>query len=150
MSQIVLGFSRSDHWISKLVNYFTRARYSHVMLLNPATGEYIESSGLAKPPGVQIRKLHQFLARPDWDFRTINHPDPTRVWEIAKSQVGQPYDWAYLFGWAVHRPWQDPDKWTCNELITWACEMAGHPIINMEQAHWLTPQHLYLISQPLD
>lgn len=150
MSHIVLGFSRSDHWISKVVSWLTRGRYSHVMLLNPDTREYIEASGLAKPSGVRVHQLEEFFARIDWDFRIIPHPDPERVWRVAKNHVGKSYDWGYLFGWLFRRNWQDPDKWACNELITYACEMAGHPIIDMSDPQWLTPHHLYLISHPMD
>ena len=151
VSHIILGFSRSDHWISHLVRKLTKGRFSHVMLLNPESRYYVEASGLASPSGVRMHTLPEFFARAEWDFRVIEHPNPKAVWEAAISQVGKPYDWSYMIGWFLNdRDWQDPDKWSCHELILWACEMAGHPIIEMEDAHNLTPHHLYLISKPME
>lgn len=121
------------------------------MLVEPGGRRYIEASGSAKPSGVRLHDMHEFIAsRPEWDFRMIPHPDPHAVWELACTQVGKPYDWAFLFGWLVHRNWQHPDKWVCQELITWACKEAGYPIFPLEVAdQWHTPHSLYLISKPL-
>lgn len=151
MGQIILGFSRSDHCVSHAVRKLSRGRFSHVMLLNPQSRYYIESSGLANPPGVQLHSLPEFFSRADWDFRVINHPDPGLVWEIAVGQVGKPYDWYYMVGWLLNdRNWQDDNKWACHELILWACEKAGHPVIDMQDSHNLSPHHLYLISRPME
>lgn len=152
MSHIVLGFSHSAKPISRLVKWFTHGRYSHVMLMEPGGRRYIESSGTAKPSGTRIRDLEDFFAsRPDWEFRIIEHPNPDAVWRIACTQEGKPYDWMYFLGWLFRRNWQDDDKPVCNELITWSCEMSGHPIFPADaEPHWLTPHHLYLISKPLD
>lgn len=152
MPHIVLGFSHSNKIISRLVKWFTHGNYSHVMLMEPCGRRYIESSGTAKPSGTRIRDLSDFLlSRPEWDFRVIEHPNPDEVWRLACTQVGAEYDWMYFVGWLFRRNWQHGKKWVCNELITWACDRAGCPIFPQEaEPRWLTPQHLYLISKPLD
>lgn len=154
MSHIVLGFSHHrSKLVSRLVKWFTHGNYSHVMLMEPGGRRYIEASGMAKPPGVQVHDLEDFLAsRPEWAFRVIEHPDPQAVWRIACTQAGRPYDWAYFLGWLFHRRHREhPGKWVCNELIAWACEQAGYPIFPADaEPAWLTPQHLYLLSKPLE
>jgi hypothetical protein len=151
VNHIVLGFAHSSSVIGDLIKWFTHGRYSHVMLMEPGGRRYIESSAFNLPPGVHMHDLSRFIAtKSEWDFRRIPHPNPVGVWNVACTQVGKPYDDAYIFGWLLHRNWQHPGKWSCNELIAWACEKAGHPIIDMAEPQWLTPQHLYLISQPLE
>jgi len=151
MSHIVLGFSRSNTLVGRSIEWFTRGHWSHCMLLHPDMNrKYIEASGMAKPSGVFVREIDSYLARGEWDFRTIPHPDPIGVWNAAYSQVGKPYDWHYLFGWLLRRKWQNSNRWVCHELIAWAAEQAGHPIIDMNDSHWLTPQHLYLISRSME
>lgn len=152
MSHITIGFSRSNTIIGRVIEFITRGRWSHCMLMHPDMNRrYIESSGTEDPSGVYVREIHEYIQRGEWDFRIIPHPDPMRVWGAAFSQIGKAYDWAYIFGWFFHaRNWQRRDKWVCHELIAWAAQEAGHPIIDMTDAHWLTPQHLYLISKPME
>lgn len=153
MSHIVLGFSHHRRkLISVLVRWFTHGNYSHVMLLEPNGRRYVEASGSASPSGVRIHDLEDFLAsRPEWEFRTIEHPNPMAVWRIACSQEGKKYDWAYFLGWLFLHNWQSEQRWVCNELITWACSVAGHPLFTKDaEPDWLTPQHLFLISKPLE
>ncbi len=134
-----------------MIEWLTRGRWSHCMLMHPGMNRrYIESSGIAEPSGVYVREVDAYIARGDWDFRMIPHPDPVAVWSAAFSQIGKPYDWMYLFGWVFRRNWQHKEKWVCHELIAWAAQETGHPIIDMNDSHWLTPQHLYLISKPLE
>jgi uncharacterized protein YycO len=70
----------------------------------------------------------------------------------ATSQVGQPYDWAGVLGWVVHRDWQEADSWFCSELIAWSCQSAGHPLVRADRAWRITPRDLllspYLIPVP--
>jgi hypothetical protein len=83
-------------------------------------------------------------------LKKIPHPNPDAVWQHACSQVGKGYDWGYLFGWLLRRNWQDPEKWVCHELIPWSCQQAGHEIIEMNNPHFLTPDHLDRISLSLE
>jgi len=117
------------------------------VLVHPLGHEYVEASGIGQP-GVRIKPIAEFTAKPDRIFRRIPHPDPALVWAWAVSQACEDYDWGFLFGWLCRRKWDHPARWTCNDLIAWAADRAGHPIINMDNPHWLTPEHLYLISLP--
>lgn len=154
MSHIVLGFSHHPgKWISRLAKWGMRGNYSHVMMLDPDGRNYIESSGTSKPSGVQVRDLAEFFAsRPEWEFRTVEHPSPQVVWDIAVSMVGAEYDWWYWPAWLFRMPQlQDPDKMVCNELIFDACALAGYsPFPAGVERTFTTPQDWYHISKPLE
>lgn len=154
MSHIVLGMSHHPNKaISRLAKWGMRGNYSHVMLCEPDGRRYVEASGTAKPPGVQIRDMSEFFgSRPEWEFRIVDHPNPNLVWEIACSFEGADYDWMYWPAWLFRMPnLQNPDKLVCNELIMNACVLAGHnPFPHDIERTFTTPQDWYHISRPLE
>jgi hypothetical protein len=152
VSHIVIALSHDPRdWISRVMAWLTHGRYTHVALVSGDGTEVIEASGMGKPEGVRMASFEVWTAKhPRYVLRKIPHPNPELVWRITTSRLGDGYDWAYLWGWLFRRNWQDSCKWVCHELIVWACEQAGHAIIEMDDAQWLTPEHLYLISQPLE
>ena len=146
MITLIFHHDKKD-WVSRLIAWFTHAQYTHVALLIDE-GTVLESSGVGEPQGVRVVNIYKWQDKhPGAVRRYVHHPDPAKVKELCLSKVGDGYDWWYLWGYIFRRNWQSKTRWTCNELITWACAEAGYPIINMEQAEFLTSQHLYLISQ---
>ena len=152
MSHIVLGLHHAaDDFISKAMAWFTHGRYSHVALISPDGSEVIEASGMGQPKGVRAMSMEVWASRhPGFVLRKIEHPFPDTVWQIASSQIGKSYDWFFLWGFLFRRDWQDPEKWVCSELIIDSCTKAGHSILSLHAPHWLTPDHLDLISQSLE
>jgi uncharacterized protein YycO len=152
MSHNVIGLHHDNSdWISRLMAWLTHATYTHVALVAPDGSEVIEASGVGKPQGVRAMSMEVWASKhPRFVLRKIPHNNHELVWQIAFSQIGKGYDWSYLWGWLFRSNWQDTDKWTCNELIVWACEQAGQPCLTTDAPQWLTPEHLYLISQPLE
>jgi uncharacterized protein YycO len=152
MSHIVIGLHHDpSDWISRVMAWLTHATYTHVALVAPDGSEVIEASAVGKPQGVRAMSMEVWTSKhPGFVLRKIEHPFPALVWQIATGQLGKGYDWNYLWGWLFRRLWQDPEKWVCHELIAWACQEAGHSILSMHAPHWLTPDHLDLISQPLE
>lgn len=153
MSYIVIGLSHHTKAVSRVVKWFSHGRYSHVMLCEPGGRRYIESSGTAKPSGVQIRDMSEFFgSRPEWEFRKVYHPNPQGVWDAACKRVGRKYDWMYFLAWLLRMPWlQDVGKDVCNELILDSCIEAGYsPFPDGIEPTYLTPNHWDLISDPLE
>lgn len=62
----------------------------------------------------------------------------------ATSQIGQPYDWAGVVGWALRRQWQETDSWFCSELVAWACQSVGAPLLRAKDAWRITPRDLLM------
>ena len=150
MTYITVAFShdKSD-WISRIMAWLTFAKYSHVALIRG--DEVIEASGVGHPAGVRKITLDTYLAKhPGTVIRKIGHAYPKRTWEWAESRIGVPYDYYWLWGYLAHRRnWQDPDKFTCAELIAWACEQAGDPLFTGDYLWNVSPNMLYLISKEL-
>lgn len=67
-------------------------------------------------------------------------------WAVAyaKSQLGRPYDWGGILGWALHRDWQCMDRWFCSELVAWSCQSASTPLLRTDAAWRVTPRDLLL------
>ena len=139
-----------DDWISRLMAWFTRSRYTHVALLSPGGDYVLEATGASDPTGVRYLPTWLWQSRhPDCIARVAETPDAKTVWRLAETQADKPYDWGYLLGFLLRRNWQDQDKWVCHELIAWACAEAGTPLLDMTDAHFLTPDHLYRVTQPI-
>jgi len=67
------------------------------------------------------------------------------VLDYALSQIGKPYDWRAIVNFGFHRDWRSPDSWFCSELVAWACEAAGYPLLNPAEPHdRVTPRDLML------
>ena len=147
MSYITVGFSHHAHsLISRLMAILPWQRYTHVILFSPRMDAAIEASGYGNPSGVRYVDLERFNAE-GGVIKRIPYPDPTAVWEAAKSQLGAKYDWGFVWGWMLRKNLQRDDRFVCHELILWAAERAGKPIFRPEDAWKTTPQHLYLISE---
>lgn len=144
---LLVGFSTDKQdWISAIIRKFTWSKFSHVVLINPDCSSFIESTH-----GVGVRELpiQEFLDRDSVEIGKINHPYPDRVWELARKEIGKPYDSKYVYGWLCRRNWQDDKEWACCELIPALSAQTGVPIIRCKEFIKVTPQVLYMISCPL-
>lgn len=76
---------------------------------------------------------------------------PFEVIDVALSQVGKPYDWRGILGFALRRDWQETDAWFCSEFVAWCFERAGYPLLRADRSWRVTPRDLRmsLRLQPL-
>lgn len=135
-------------WISNLMAWATRADVTHVAMLDPGRGELVvEASGVGHPQGVRVVSLASWAAKhPNYTTRYIVDEDPEQIWNLCVGRVGDGYDWSYILGWWLRLKIEDPQKFTCQELIEWAFRVAGRPVFDTSKPHFLTPQNLYNIS----
>ena len=148
MSHILVAFSHDKFdWISRAMAWATFGEQTHCALVKG--DRVIEASAVGEPKGVRPVTLDTFLAKhPSAVIRKIDHLYPDLVWEHAASRIGCDYDWDWIKGYlARRRDWQDPSKFTCQELITWACDMAGDPLFAGDNNWHVTPQMLFMISK---
>ena len=146
MEHIIIGFATDKQdWISGVIRKMTWSKFSHVVLISPDHASYIEST---HGVGVREMPIETFLKKDDNEIGKIHHPCPKEVWELAKKEIGKPYDSKYVYGWLFHRNWQDDDKWACCELIPGITAKTGHPIIRNSEFIKVTPEILYMISTP--
>lgn len=132
MAQIVIQFSTSTAWQSKLIRRLCHGPFSHVDLVLP-DGNLLGASdqGPGSPClvgdacGVAIRPPHyqQFYIRRN----AVLEADAGIVEAVigaALSQVGKPFDSAALepatfFTDEITRDWSLPTMWFCAELTAW-------------------------------
>ena len=138
--------------ISNGMAWATRADVTHVAMLDPKSGtRVIEASGVGEPKGVRIVPLDEWVARhPGYTRRYVVDPDPQQIWDLCASREGAGYDWLYLVGWWLRLMLEDPKKFTCQELFSWAFQQAGRPLFDTRKPHFLTPQNFYNISKRLE
>lgn len=145
-SFLKVGFSTNKQdFISRLIRKVTWSRYSHVVLISPDGLSYIESTH-----GIGVRELpiQNFLTKDNYEIAKIFHPYPGSVWNLARHEVGKPYDEWYIWGYLFRRNWQDDSKWACCELIPSMAERCGHSLIRSSEFFKVSPQTLYMISMP--
>lgn len=132
---IKLQFSTNNSIGSCLVRWFTWSEFSHVDFLlddNTLLG--------ADFGGVAIRNNN-----PDRFTKTVvfEIDAPQDVITIARQEIGKGYDFAGILGLLHRRNWQSKSKWFCSELVAYAFNRAGYPLLNNSEAHWrITPRDL--------
>lgn len=63
---------------------------------------------------------------------------------FAGSQIGRPYDWTGCIGIGLHRDWHQEKSWFCSELVAWAFERAGCPLLRADHLDRVTPADLLM------
>lgn len=130
MNEIVLIFTHSDSWFSRIVCWLTGSRWSHVAI---GVRRYAPDGYLGGPmnavldarlgDGVQSpRSLEGFLKeRPDHEAFAVPITNSDAAGSFLRAQIGAPYDrWALLSFFMPWRDWQDPEAWYCFELAAQA------------------------------
>ncbi|MBE0471771.1 MAG: hypothetical protein IBX55_19955 [Methyloprofundus sp.] len=132
---IILQFTARRKIGSWLIRQFTWSDYSHVDIVLP-DGRLL---GARLDGGVSIQ--------PTGDFEkclrvAVDAPD--HVIDIALTQIGKHYDISAIFGIIFRRDWHKPKKWFCSELVAWAFEQAGTPLLRTENFNRVTPRDLLM------
>jgi uncharacterized protein YycO len=133
---ITLRFSTLDDLTGRVVQWATWSWASHVDVVL-TDGSLI---GAIPKRGVVMRVPDQAGRVEFYHVQVPAGP----VIERMLSQIGRPYDWPGIMGWALRRDWQDPHAWFCSELVAWAFENAGFPLLRSEGLSRITPRDLLM------
>lgn len=141
MLSVRVLFSTTRLPLSVAIRTFTWSRWSHVAVVDGDS--VIEAVALH---GVRRAPLADALSR-SADFAIADLParDPQAVIDAAASQIGKPYDYSALAGLALRRDWQSDDAWFCSELVAWAFDATGQPLVRPEFRRRVYPQHLWML-----
>lgn len=134
---ITLQFVTEPDWMSRAIRWFTWSDFSHVDFVLPSgrlLGAHVSS-------GVQIREPG-YAAFTRVERRVVRDASPI-VLDWACRQLGKPYDMAAIFGLVTRRPWRQPDRWFCSELVARAFEVGGRPVL-LGDAWRISPRDLML------
>lgn len=140
---ITLEFSARAGKLGGLVQAVTWSPYSHVdfVLADGRLLGAVPQGGVCERDWTPAERSERF------------HVDaPAAVLEIARSQLGRPYDWIGAVGIGLMRDWHRPDAWICSELVAWAFRQAGRPLLRADHLRRVTPRDVrlspLLISAP--
>lgn len=134
-------FCTSNKPGSLLIRAITWSRWSHVAIV---LGDQVIE---AVWPHVRVRPLADLLKdHPVHVVVDLPCRSETAARDALHSQIGKPYDLSGMFGLALHRDWQEDDRWWCSELVAWAFDQGGSPLFRPEAMHRVTPEHLWMIA----
>lgn len=132
---ITLQFSTTSHPASRLICWGTWGRHSHVDFVLPDGRLFgaVPGGVMARPFDPSALRIERYLV-----------DAPASVLERALSQEGKPYDWEGVLGYALRRDWQEDDAWFCSELVAWAFQADGSPLLRAVAAWRINPRDLLL------
>lgn len=142
---ISIQFSSQHCWDSSIIRRVTWDSDSHVDLILPPDGLLL---GARLEGGVQIRvpKYSTFTSCTIMKIELPLH-NQMQVYKAAMSQIGSPYDKFAILNFICHRTrdWRETGSWICSELIAWAFEEGGWPLLNPNvPVDHITPRDLKL------
>jgi hypothetical protein len=155
VNEIHIQFSSSTAWQSDIIRRLCHSAFSHVDIVveSGLLGVSGEDHKLGDTGGVLIRSFTPWpYIRPP-NVARISTPHAERIIEIAKSQIGKPFDNGALYDFLSDNPgdrqWRNKDKWFCSELVAFALEGAGlFPYTLIPAKNRITPADLLLLLNP--
>jgi len=142
--EILLRFSNTKSFNSKIVQFGTRFWASHVDFITP------DGKLLGAVPGEGVILRDENRLENDrveiYSVKCNSFKDPhTSPIKIASKYIGRKYDWLGILGWTFNRDWEDDNRWFCSELVAFAFKQCGDDIINTNFKIWrITPRDLLL------
>lgn len=131
---IRLQFSTNKGIFARLTRWATWGEYSHVDFILP-DGKLLG----ALPEGVEVHSPRKYTKVIVYEVDA-----PKEVLEMALTQVGKKYDWKGILGFGIKKRVESKNKWFCSELVAWAFEQAGSPLL-LTDKHWrISPRDLLL------
>lgn len=137
MSDIkILGY-QGVSWVSKIIRWQTRSKYSHIAIMLPDKTT-IEAWMVGGDRWLKGKVVHR-------DNFSIGHTDGTKVTvfdivdpefddikalEYLFKQVGKPYDWKSVLRFLTHLPASVNGKLFCSEVAEEMGVDNGHPFHN--------------------
>ncbi len=148
---IKLRFISENNVFSPIVCWWTGCQYSHVEVCLPEGylgarpfAEHIDGKHI--PAGVQIRPFN-YLTPKKQAFATIELGSfvDDIVLKVFREQIGKPYDYAAILAFPLDRNWRETNAFICSELVAYAFEQAGKPLLNpVARVSRLSPRDILL------
>lgn len=135
---VILQFSNKRNMFSWAIRFFTWSWTAHV--------DVVESDGNLIGSTFRQGVHRDIFKRENYDrihYYTIDIDYDDFMYFI-KSQLGKKYDWFAFLGFLFRRDWHNTDRWFCFELIAWAAEKSGKPLLNSNKHNRITGRELLL------
>lgn len=138
---VTVVFTRNHRIGSVALRWWMRSRFSHCALVDTTAGTVIEA---VSADGVRERNLSELIRESShYEFIQIPCTNPDQILAHAREQLGKSYDWRAVLGFWFRRSWQRTDAFICSELVAWAFDAGGEPVVRRE-SYRVSPEALYL------
>lgn len=131
---VTVAFCHSPGFTGSLIRGVTWSPWDHVALVRK-DGRFLSAMpgiGVVIGPAPEAARI---------DLFEVDAIEAAVMWQ-AREQLGKPYDWTAVIGIGLHRDWRETDSWFCSELLAWAFETAGHPLLRTDHLNRITPGDL--------
>lgn len=129
-------------FISRLIRWQTRSKYSHAALLLSDGRTIIEAWQGA---GVRVKEITDWTDVDLFEIEGLTPLVETRAYSFACDQVGKKYDYWGVIRFVSRRHMPANEKWFCSELAFAALEIAGLRLLERIDASEVSP-HLLSLS----
>lgn len=132
MTDLIIQFSSSTAFMSRMIRTLCHSRFSHMDIVLPGEGLMGVSGkddSIADLGGVRIRPFEP------WPYEikrtiTIKTDKADAIIRAGRSQIGKPFDDEALHAFlSIHplftRSWDALDRWFCSEWGIWSCREGG-------------------------
>lgn len=144
---LTVGYVTSGELGSRLIEWRSAGGPSHATTL-VAPGWVIDArfrGGVARRPISYLEKAKvRWLRIPATEMRV------RAAIEALRSQIGKPYDWRDIVGFAIPqaftRSWKDERAWICSELQIWA-EQKGGIVTTSKSVARIDPNDAMLLNE---
>lgn len=151
MAIATLQFSREARLSSDVIAWFSAGDLSHVdAVIDGGLLGAFERKVSGYGSGVFMRRpgYIQLAAQVQIDIPCSDMQ--RQAWEgFLRQQLGEPYDWDVIAGFATGANWQDPGKWICSQMQTAALQVSGILPELYLPANKITPTALALVCSAL-
>lgn len=134
MKNIYVRFSANYLPLSWAIRARTWSKYSHVDFVLPE-GKFL---GAIPTGGVCVHE-HKYPIE-DYFKLEVTEEQFDLIMGNAWGQLGKPYDFMGIFGFALNRDWQEDDNWFCSEFLAGSIQ----PVIKLfnEEAYKIAPRDI--------
>lgn len=143
-----LRFVSGLGWDSRVIEYQTRCKWSHV---EAVLDRDRETFGAQLRGGVAYRYAHARCYRNAGAMEIVEIPatgsQAALFWSFLERQNGKPYDWRAIVSFGLgQRDWDAPDSWICSELQAAALRFASLLYIPKSlPVERITPRDLWML-----
>lgn len=150
---IYVGFSTSNHFVSKAIEFFQQDNVSHAFLAFDMFGvRWVIEAGL---PGVVLVPMSRWKGKiVDLVPIHCSHTDD-EVIRVAMEELGTPYDFGSLFGFIftmvgkwfklkVRNPLTSSGAMVCSELVAKVLQRVDYPGASALEPEQTTPSDLQM------
>lgn len=125
--------------VSRIIRFLNWSEYSHASLETSKKTEVEAWSGTGIKEFLSGGLVREVPVGTQHDPKTVvdiyepvDMPEEIaqRIEARIRSKVGKKYDWRGVFKFLTRREPLHDDIWFCSELVAWACEMEGWPLLN--------------------